>query len=130
MVLVVVQVVLEVVVELVIVFVNLVIVKTLVLYHVVTLHVPEEQAVTVMALYVIPVVVNLVEEIVNLARRAALTVVLVDVIHHVMIGVSVYVKIAVLLNHHHVELLLVQPQAERKHKNSFNKIKRGKRLCK
>ena len=119
-----------VVVELVIVFVNLVIVKTLVLYHVVTLHVPEEQAMTVMVLYVIPVVVNLVEEIVNLARRAALDVLLMGVIPHVIIGAMVYVKVVALLNHHHVELLLVRPQAERKHKNSFNKIKRGKRLCK
>ena len=98
--------------ELVIVFVNLVIVKTLVLYHVVTLHVPEKQVMTVMALYVIPVAVLHVEEIVNLARRAALDVLLMDVIHHVIIGVSVYVKIAVLLNHHHVELLLVRPQAD------------------
>ena len=64
---------------------------------------------TVMVLYVIPVVGLNVEEIVNLARRATLIVVLMDVIHHVMIGVSVYVKIAVLLNHHHVELLLVRP---------------------
>ena len=119
-----------VVVEHVIVFVNLVIVNALVLYHVVTLHVHKEQAIPVMALYVIPVVVILVEEIVNLARRAALDVLLMDVIHHVIIGVSVYVKIVALLNHHHVELLLVRPQTERKHKNSFNKIKRGKRLCK
>ena len=119
MVLVVVLRVLEVVVELVIVFVNLLIVNALVLYRVVTLHVPEKQAMLVMALYVIPVAVLHVEEIVNLARHAVLDVLLMDVIHHVIIGVSVYVKIAVLLNHHHVELLLVRPQTERKHKNSF-----------
>ena len=130
MVLVVVLHVLEVVVELVIVFVNLLIVNALVLYRVVTLHVPWNRAMIVMVLYVIPVVVIDVEEIVNLARHAVLDVLLMDVIHHVIIGVSVYVKIAVLLNRHHVELLLVRPQAERKHKNSFNKIKRGKRLCK
>ena len=116
--------------EHVIVFVNLVIVNALVLYHVVTLHVPWKQAILVMVLYVIPVAVLHVEEIVNLARHAVLDVLLMDVIHHVIIGVSVYVKIAVLLNHHRVELLLVRPQVERKHKNSFNKIKRGKRLCK
>lgn len=115
--------------EHVIVFVNLLIVKTLVLYRAVTLHVPEKQAMTVMVLYVIPVVVILVEEIVKVVH-VQLDVVLVGVIHHVIIGVSVYVKIAVLLNHHRVELLLVRPQVERKHKNSFNKIKRGKRLCK
>ena len=108
MVLVVVLRVLEVVVELVIVFVNLLIVNALVLYRVVTLHVPEKQAMLVMALYVIPVAVLHVEEIVNLARHAVLDVLLMDVIHHVIIGVSVYVKIAVLLNHHHVELLLVR----------------------
>ena len=109
MVLVVVLRVLEVVVELVIVFVNLLIVDALVLYRVVTLHVPEKQAMLVMALYVIPVVVILVEEIVNLARHAVLSVLLMDVIHHVIIGVSVYVKIVALLNHHRVELLLVRP---------------------
>ena len=87
-------------------------------------------AMTVMVLCVIPVAVLHVEEIVNLARHAVLGVLLMDVIHHVIIGVSVYVKIAVLLNHHRVELLLVRLQVERKHKNSFNKIKRGKRLCK
>ena len=63
---------------------------------------------TVMALYVIPVVVILVEEIAKVVH-VQLDVVLVGVIHHVIIGVSVYVKIAVLLNHHHVELLLVRP---------------------
>ena len=95
--------------EHVIVFVNLLIVKTLVLYRAVTLHVPEKQAMTVMVLCVIPVAVLHVEEIVNLARHAVLGVLLMDVIHHVIIGVSVYVKIAVLLNHHRVELLLVRP---------------------
>ena len=129
-VLVVAHLVLVVVVELVIVFVNLVVVNALVLYHVVTLHALKKQAMIVMVLCVIPVAVLHVEEIVNLARHAVLGVLLMDVIHHVIIGVSVYVKIAVLLNHHRVELLLVRPQVERKHKNSFNKIKRGKRLCK
>ena len=94
------------------VFVNLVIVKTLVLYRVVTLHVPWNRAMIVMVLYVIPVVVLVVEEIVNLARHAVLDVLLVGVIPHVIIGVSVYVKIAALLNRHHVELLLVRPQAD------------------
>ena len=129
-VLVVAHLVLVVVVELVIVFVNLVVVRVNVLYHVVTLHALKKQAMAVMVLCVIPVAVLHVEEIVNLARHAVLGVLLMDVIHHVIIGVSVYVKIAVLLNHHRVELLLVRPQVERKHKNSFNKIKRGKRLCK
>ena len=66
---------------------------------------------TVMVLCVIPVVVLHVEEIVVLTR-AVLDVVLLVVIYHVIIGVSVYVKIAVLLNHHRVELLLVRPQAD------------------
>ena len=70
----------------------------------------------VMVLYVIPVVVIVVVEIVVLAR-AVLDVVLTDVIPHVIIGVSVYVKIAVLLNRHHVELLLVRLQAENESKN-------------
>ena len=84
---------------------------------------------TVMALYVIPVVVILVEEIVKVVH-VQLDVLLMGVIPHVIIGAMVYVKVVALLNHHHVELLLVRPQTERKHKNSFNKIKRGKRLCK
>ena len=63
---------------------------------------------TVMVLYVIPVVVILVEEIAKVVH-VLVDALLVDAIHHVIIGVSVYVKIAVLLNHHHVELLLVRP---------------------
>ena len=104
-------------VELVIVFVNLVVVNTLVLYHVVILHALKKQAMTVMVLCVIPVVDLDAEEIVNLARHAVLGVLLMDVIHHVIIGVSVYVKVVALLNHHHVELLLVRPQAENESKN-------------
>ena len=115
--------------EHVIVFVNLVIVNALVLYHVVTLHVPWKQAILVMVTYVMPVVGLNVEEIVKVVH-VQLDVVLMDVIPHVIIGAMVYVKVVALLNHHRVELLLVRPQTERKHKNSFNKIKRGKRLCK
>ena len=85
--------------------------NALVLYRVVTLHVPWKQAMIVMVLYVIPVAVLHVEEIVNLVV-VQLDVVLMDVIPHVIIGVSVYVKIAVLLNRHHVDLLLVRPQAD------------------
>ena len=63
---------------------------------------------TVMALYVIPVVVILVEEIVKVVH-VQLDVVLMDVIPHVIICAMVYVKVVALLNHHHVELLLVRP---------------------
>ena len=66
---------------------------------------------TVMVLYVIPVVVLHVEEIVVLAR-AVLDVVLPVVIHHVIIGVIMCVH-----KEHRVELLLVRPQAENKSKN-------------
>ena len=129
MVLVVEQVVLLVVVEHVTIYVNLLIVRINVLYHVVTLHVPEKQVMIVMVLCVIPVVAIVVAETVKVVH-VLVDVVLMDVIPHVIIGAMVYVKVVALLNHRYVELLLVRPQTERKHKNSFNKIKRGKRLCK
>ena len=53
--------------------------------HVVQIRVPEDQAMIVMVTYVIPVVVQLVEETVVLAR-AVLDVLLTDVIPHVIIG--------------------------------------------
>ena len=81
-------------------------------------------------IFILVHVVLVVEAIVNLARHAVLDALLMDVIPHVIIGAMVYVKVVALLNHRRVDLLLVRPQAERKHKNSFNKIKRGKRLCK
>lgn len=115
--------------ELVIVFVHLLIVRVNVVSHAVILTVPEDQVTIVMALCVIPVVVIVVEETVKVVH-VLLDVLVMDVIPHVIIGAMVYVKVVALLNHLHAHLLLVRLQAERKHKNSFNKIKRGKRLCK
>ena len=104
--------VLEVVVELVKMYVHLLIVKLFVLCHVVVIHVPENQAMTVMVLCVIPVVVILVVETVLLVAHVEETVLLMDVIHHVIIGVITCVH-----KEHHVELLLVRPQAENESKN-------------
>ena len=66
---------------------------------------------TVMVLYVIPVVVLHVEEIVVLAR-AVLDVVLPVVIFRVITGVIMGVH-----KEHRLELLLLRPQAENKSKN-------------
>ena len=69
------------------------------------LTVPEDRAMIVMVLYVIPVVVIVVVEIVVLAR-AVLDVVLPVVIFRVIIGVIMCVH-----KEHRVELLLVRLQA-------------------
>ena len=98
--------VLEVVVELVKVYVHLLIVKANVLCHVVQIYALVDQVMIVMVLCVTLVVVVLVEEIV-LMEVVHLTVLLTDVIPHVLIGVITCVH-----KEHHVELLLVRPQAE------------------
>ena len=85
MVLVVVLRVLEAVVELVTVIVHSSIVKVIVVCHVVILRVLEDQPLSVTVLNVIPVVVVLVEETVKLVVQDI--VILMDVIHHVIIGV-------------------------------------------
>ena len=110
--------VLEIVLELVIVFVRLVLVRVFVLCHVELAVVSDKVLMDVTVLYVILVVEPVVEEIV-LVNRALLSVLLLDVIRHVLTIVMVYVDKVAHPKHLGVELLLVRPQAERKHKNSF-----------
>ena len=106
------------VVELVIAFVRLVLVRVFVLCHVELAVVPDKILMDVTVLYVI-LVVELVAEETVLVHRALLSVLLLDVIRHVLVIVMVYVDKVAQLEHLDVHLLLVRPQAERKHKNSF-----------
>ena len=111
--------VLEIVAELVIVSVHLPLAKVLVLCHVELPVVPDKILMDVTVRYVILVVEGLVAEETVLVHRALLSVLLTDVIRHVLVIVMVYVDKVAQLEHLGVHLLLVRPQAERKHKNSF-----------
>ena len=72
----------------------------------------------VTVLYVILVAEILVGEIV-LVHRVRLVVILMGAIYCAIVIVMVYVDKVVPLGHPDAALLLVRPQAERKHKNSF-----------
>jgi len=111
--------VLEIVVELVIVSVHLVLVRVFVLCHVELPVVQDNILMNVTVRYVILVVEILVAEETVLVHRALLSVLLADVIRHVLVIVMVYVDKVVQLDQLDVDILLVRPQAERKHKNSF-----------
>ena len=111
--------VLEIVLELVTIFVRLLIVKVFVLCHVEPLLVLKNLLMDVTVLCVILVVEILIAEETVLVHRARLIVILADVIHHVLVIVMVYVDKVAQLERLGVEVLLVRPQDERKHKNSF-----------
>jgi len=74
--------------------------------------VPDKILMDVTVLYVILVVEPVVEEIV-LVNRALLSVILLDVIRHVLVIVMVYVDKVAQLEHLDAEVLLVRPQTER-----------------